>query len=87
MKYQIKKRVYEVGYKINHEWNYTRIITTIHDEDIEKINEELKTKYGEESWFYDGYEYYFQKVVLPNIINSNSWKIKSLKSYEVMEVT
>jgi hypothetical protein len=89
MKYQTTKRLYEVQYKIKkeHGENYnSSIVTTIHDKDIEKIKEDLKTKYGEESWFYDPYEYYFHKVVLPKIINSNSWIVRECHSRELMEV-
>ena len=91
MKYQTTKRLYDVHYKIKHnkkheEHRYFRIVTTIHDKDIEKIKEDLRTKYGDESWFYDPYEYYFHKVVLPRIIDSNPWKAIDLKSYELTEV-
>ena len=86
MKYQTTKELYEVHYLKDGEHHHSSIVTTIHSKDIEKIREDLETDYGKDSWFVDPYETYFHKVVLPNIINSDSWIVKDLRSRRVTEV-
>ena len=86
MKYQTTKNLYEVHYLKDGEHHLSSIFTTIHSKDIEKIKEDLKTNYGEDFWIYDPHEIYFHKVVLPKIINSNSWIVEDVRYRKVTEV-